>query len=332
MTAEGNAHRTRWADSPIWSVVNGPWRLKSYTEEGVVTFVPNQHYSGPNPAAARRVPADPDLVRRARSTSCCRAGRTDPGRLPALGPGRPSRMPTPPSAGPTRWATGTPLVPQVLFNVRYMHAELRPTPPLPATMLAQTVPPPGAAEQPGPGLRVAGHLPGLRLPPERAGAAAAGQRPGVAAPARRRRSAVRRRPGPAAARRRTAGTPASRPGVCVARHRPRRRPVWASRREPTLSLPAALRRGPARADPADGAVPRWTPARPASSCGCQEVYGSVLVAEDAPGPADAGRPAAVGDVLLERRLGLRPPDRRDPLPDRRRPQLRQLPRRHAPTS
>ncbi|TQM85443.1 peptide/nickel transport system substrate-binding protein [Saccharothrix saharensis] len=45
---EGNAHRTKWADSPIWSVVSGPWRLKSYTLEGVVTFVPNEHYSGPN--------------------------------------------------------------------------------------------------------------------------------------------------------------------------------------------------------------------------------------------------------------------------------------------
>lgn len=45
---EGNEHRTRWADSPIWSTVSGPWRLKSYTADGVVTFVPNEHYSGPN--------------------------------------------------------------------------------------------------------------------------------------------------------------------------------------------------------------------------------------------------------------------------------------------
>ena len=45
---ENNSHRTRWADSPIWSIVSGPWRLKSYTLEGVVTFVPNEHYSGPN--------------------------------------------------------------------------------------------------------------------------------------------------------------------------------------------------------------------------------------------------------------------------------------------
>ncbi|GAA0706725.1 ABC transporter substrate-binding protein [Dactylosporangium roseum] len=48
IVAEGNEHRTRWADSPIWSIVSGPWRLKSYTVEGVVTFVPNEHYSGPS--------------------------------------------------------------------------------------------------------------------------------------------------------------------------------------------------------------------------------------------------------------------------------------------
>jgi peptide/nickel transport system substrate-binding protein len=48
IVAENNEHRTRWADSPVWSVVSGPWRLKSYTLEGVVTFVPNEHYSGPN--------------------------------------------------------------------------------------------------------------------------------------------------------------------------------------------------------------------------------------------------------------------------------------------
>ncbi|GAA2561216.1 hypothetical protein GCM10010435_36080 [Winogradskya consettensis] len=46
--SETNEHRTKWADSPIWSIVSGPWRLKSYTLEGVVTFVPNEAYSGPD--------------------------------------------------------------------------------------------------------------------------------------------------------------------------------------------------------------------------------------------------------------------------------------------
>jgi peptide/nickel transport system substrate-binding protein len=48
MVDEGNQQRTRWASSPVWSVVSGPWRLKSYTLDGTVTFIPNEHYSGPN--------------------------------------------------------------------------------------------------------------------------------------------------------------------------------------------------------------------------------------------------------------------------------------------
>lgn len=47
-TEERNEIRTRWPDSPVWSVVNGPWRLSSFTMDGTVTFVPNEHYSGPN--------------------------------------------------------------------------------------------------------------------------------------------------------------------------------------------------------------------------------------------------------------------------------------------
>jgi peptide/nickel transport system substrate-binding protein len=47
-TVEDNEIRTRWPTSRVWSVVNGPWRMKSFTLDGAVTFVPNEHYSGPN--------------------------------------------------------------------------------------------------------------------------------------------------------------------------------------------------------------------------------------------------------------------------------------------
>ena len=47
-TSEDNEQRTRWPSSPIWSVVNGPWRLGSFELDGTVSFVPNEHYSGPN--------------------------------------------------------------------------------------------------------------------------------------------------------------------------------------------------------------------------------------------------------------------------------------------
>ncbi len=36
-----------YATSPLWSVVDGPWKLKSFTTEGKAVFVPNKSYSGP---------------------------------------------------------------------------------------------------------------------------------------------------------------------------------------------------------------------------------------------------------------------------------------------
>jgi peptide/nickel transport system substrate-binding protein len=45
-----NGQATRLASygsSPVWSVVDGPWRLTSLTSDGTATFVPNRSYSGP---------------------------------------------------------------------------------------------------------------------------------------------------------------------------------------------------------------------------------------------------------------------------------------------
>jgi peptide/nickel transport system substrate-binding protein len=36
-----------YASSPIWSVVDGPWKLSSFNADGHITFVPNKSYSGP---------------------------------------------------------------------------------------------------------------------------------------------------------------------------------------------------------------------------------------------------------------------------------------------
>jgi peptide/nickel transport system substrate-binding protein len=62
-TEEANLHRGDWAGSPVWSVVSGPWKLKSYDLDGLVTFVPNENYSGPNKprlAEFRQVQNDTD--------------------------------------------------------------------------------------------------------------------------------------------------------------------------------------------------------------------------------------------------------------------------------
>ncbi len=37
-----------YATSPIWAVVDGPWKLSSFTTEGKAVFVPNKSYTGPN--------------------------------------------------------------------------------------------------------------------------------------------------------------------------------------------------------------------------------------------------------------------------------------------
>ena len=36
-----------WVSSPLWSVVDGPWKLASFNADGNSTFVPNPTYSGP---------------------------------------------------------------------------------------------------------------------------------------------------------------------------------------------------------------------------------------------------------------------------------------------
>jgi peptide/nickel transport system substrate-binding protein len=37
-----------YASSPIWSIVDGPWKLQSLTSAGQATFVPNSSYDGPD--------------------------------------------------------------------------------------------------------------------------------------------------------------------------------------------------------------------------------------------------------------------------------------------
>jgi peptide/nickel transport system substrate-binding protein len=67
---------TSYVGSPLWSIVDGPWKLSAFNEDGHVTFVPNKSYSGPvkpKLAAFEEVPFTTDSaeydVLRAPSTS-----------------------------------------------------------------------------------------------------------------------------------------------------------------------------------------------------------------------------------------------------------------------
>jgi peptide/nickel transport system substrate-binding protein len=122
MVAEGNEERVGWADSPIWSVVNGPWRLKSYTLDGVVTFVPNEHYSGPNKphlAEFRQIP----IKTEDQEYELLKAGPRGPGAiqvgyLPLAAGVQPDNDPT--VGGPNPLGDQYNLYPDVTFNVRLM--------------------------------------------------------------------------------------------------------------------------------------------------------------------------------------------------------------------
>src|ERR1700683_2719039 len=37
-----------YATSPLWGIVDGPWKLSAFNEDGHLTMVPNKSYSGPN--------------------------------------------------------------------------------------------------------------------------------------------------------------------------------------------------------------------------------------------------------------------------------------------
>ncbi|MHA6757406.1 ABC transporter substrate-binding protein [Streptacidiphilus sp. PAMC 29251] len=119
---EGNDHRTRWADSPIWSVVSGPWRLKSYTIEGVVTFVPNPHYSGPNKPYLdefRQIPINHEDEQ----YELLKAGPHGPGGVQVgyLPLGFASGSTTDPTAGSQNpLSEDYTLVPQMAYCIRYM--------------------------------------------------------------------------------------------------------------------------------------------------------------------------------------------------------------------
>ena len=38
---------TSYVTSPLWSIVDGPWKLSAFNADGHVTYVPNTSYSGP---------------------------------------------------------------------------------------------------------------------------------------------------------------------------------------------------------------------------------------------------------------------------------------------
>jgi peptide/nickel transport system substrate-binding protein len=80
-----------YATSPIWGIVDGPWKLSAFNADGHITFVPNKSYSGPikpKLAAFQEVPfttdsAEYDVMQSSNSSTKIDYGYLPPQDAPA---------------------------------------------------------------------------------------------------------------------------------------------------------------------------------------------------------------------------------------------------------
>jgi len=75
-----------YATSPIWSIVDGPWKLSAFSPDGHVTFAPNKSYSGPvkpKLAAFQEVPFTTDTAEYNVLQSPSSSTKIDVGYIPA---------------------------------------------------------------------------------------------------------------------------------------------------------------------------------------------------------------------------------------------------------
>ncbi len=94
LTAQSKIAST-YAASPLWSVVDGPWKLSSFNTDGDVTIVPNKAYSGspkPQLSAVKFVPFTSDTA----EYTALKTGGIDIGYIPTQDlPQKPTNSPLP---------------------------------------------------------------------------------------------------------------------------------------------------------------------------------------------------------------------------------------------
>jgi peptide/nickel transport system substrate-binding protein len=109
-----------YVGSPLWSVVDGPWKLSAFNADGHITFVPNKSYSGPvkpKLAAFEEVPFTTDAAEYDVLQSPSSSTKIDVGYLPEQ-----DAPPKPASAavGPNPLASkGYTLAPWYVWGINY---------------------------------------------------------------------------------------------------------------------------------------------------------------------------------------------------------------------
>jgi peptide/nickel transport system substrate-binding protein len=94
LTAQSKISST-YATSPLWSVVDGPWKLSSFNTNGNVTIVPNKDYSGSPKPRLSAVKFEPYTADSAEYTAL-KTGQLDVGYIPTQDlPQKPANSPLP---------------------------------------------------------------------------------------------------------------------------------------------------------------------------------------------------------------------------------------------
>ena len=107
-----------YATSPIWSTVDGPWKLSSFDSSGDVTMVPNSSYSGPQKptiSAFKEVPFTTDDA----EFNALIGGQVDVGYLPQQDITQSTTSATASGPNNPRVSSDFTLSPWVLFGYNY---------------------------------------------------------------------------------------------------------------------------------------------------------------------------------------------------------------------
>ncbi len=119
LTGQSN-HAGTYATSPLWSVVDGPWKLSSFNTNGNVTMVPNRAYSGspkPRLSAVKFLPFTDDTT----EYTALKTGQVDVGYIPPQDlPPKPANAVLP-SADPL--GSGYYMEPFYSFGIQYVQPD-----------------------------------------------------------------------------------------------------------------------------------------------------------------------------------------------------------------
>lgn len=124
LTAQAQANPSSIPSSPIWSIVDGPFKLSAFDGSGDVTMVPNTSYSGPVKPTISQFKEVPFTTEPAEFNTLVGGSTIDIGYAPREDITQPTTNPLVAGANNSRLSSSYYLNPWVLFGYNYMVLKL----------------------------------------------------------------------------------------------------------------------------------------------------------------------------------------------------------------